>query len=507
MDIALATVALISLLAVDSTKAARTDGANPSLHAAVATRQSYLNGAPLFLPSLMRYAHRENLTTVRADYLWRAQQRQVEPSEGLAEQDVALRATSFMRLSKRITTYGYAAYCHERTRGVAFLNSSDFHITFPYTSATEAGGTDRKSSYSFSGGCDIAIPLGTLGLEVQYRAMQMHRTIDPRPLNVISDFHGRAGYSLPVSQRYLLAGVLRADVYKQSSDVSIYNPQAEPLYLLMNGLGNSFFRHNISDSPILYRMRGFGGALALRPKERTGVWGSVGFMWKKLTRYAVEANVAPINRYTEPSWQAYLGYIGTVGTWTLGGGLTYAHALRYGRDYILGSSDIREYKLLGTVPNYAHERIEGKLELAAVAAQRYGVRYALQGVHCRQLQNAPQLALTRTSLINTLSGYATLPMGRQWLRLSALVQCLTPMHNWSSQMLPASYTAAPLERYTLLYAAMHTSLELDGSLAAAVMLTLSPRFLLEVGARASVAQYGSNNLRYAAIGELALHFQ
>ena len=72
MDIALATVALISLLAVDSTKEARTDGANPSLRAAVATRQSYLNGAPLFLPSLMRYAYLENLTTVRADYLWRA---------------------------------------------------------------------------------------------------------------------------------------------------------------------------------------------------------------------------------------------------------------------------------------------------------------------------------------------------------------------------------------------------------------------------------------------------
>lgn len=74
-------------------------------------------------------------------------------------------------------------------------------------------------------------------------------------------------------------------------------------------------------------------------------------------------------------------------------------------------------------------------------------------------------------------------------------------------MLPSSYTAAPLERYTLLYAAMHSTLELGGSLAAAVMLTLSPRFLLEIGARASVAQYGSNNLRYAAIGELALHFQ
>ena len=507
MGITLLAAAIFSLMPVDASPTGIRDSTLLALRGAVEDRQSYLNGEPLLLPSLMRYAYRDNLTTARAGYLWRRNSQLESIPEGLAAQQLVLRASSFMHLSARVTTYGCASYRYERARDITFLNSSDFDITFPYTSATEAGGTNRESSYSFSGGCDIALPLGTLGLEVRYRAMQTHRIKDPRPLNIVSDFSGRVGFSVPLSASYLLAAMVNVDVYKQSCDVSVYNPQDEPLYLLMNGIGNSFLRHNISDSPTLYRLHGYGGMVALRPTGPAGVWGAARFTWKTLYRYAVNANIAPINFYTEPSWQAYLGYIYPVNGWHLGATLAYTHLLRLGNDYILGTSDVREYRLLGSVPNYAHERISLQMELAAVKAHCGGLRYILLSSFCQRLQNAPQIAITRVAMEHTLEGYAIIPLRRHSLRFDASLFGFVPLGRWNVQKLPVAYTAKALERYALRFVALRASAELGASMGAAGLCSLSKRFLLEIGLRGELASHLYSTPRYALKGTIALHFQ
>lgn len=506
MAIALVAASIISLLQIDSAAAAR-DSANARLQNTLTAYHSYLNGEDLYMPSLMRYAHQNNLTSVRATYQWRDQQQRVDIPEGLAAHHLTLNTSSFIHLSNRITAYGNAAYQYERIRDVILLNSSDYAITFPYTSATEAGGEDRKSTYSFSGGCDVALPFGTLGLEVRYRAMQLHRTKDPRPLNIVSDFHSLLGYSLPLGSRYALAGLVSCDVYKQSSDISIYNPQDEPLYLLMNGIGNSFQRQNISDSPILYRLSGYGGTLALRPIGAEGVWSFANFTWRKLSRFAVLANVAPINFYIEPSWQAYLGYTAAVGSWLIGGHAAYTHSLRQGNDYVLGTSGIREYQVLGTVSNYSHERVAVQAQIAAAQTQRGGVLYNIEGAALRQLQNNPQLELMRASLGHTISGYGIIPIHRHALRFDASAQCIAPLNKFYRRKAAASYRFSPLESYARHLYTIHQTIEISGSLTAKSIFAISTRFLLEVGVHGEVIRYSDSNLRYAVVGNIGLHFQ
>lgn len=506
MAIALIAASILSLLPIDSAAAAK-DSASSRMHKTLSEYQSYLNGESHYMPSLMRYAHKNDLTSVRATYLWREQQQRVEIPEGLASHSVTLDASTYIHLSKRITAYGGAAYRYERIRDVVLLNSSDYALTFPYTSATEAGGDDRKSTYSFSGGCDVALPFGSLGMKIEYRAMQLHRIRDPRPLNIVSDFHGLMGYSLPVGSAYRLAGLIGLDVYKQSSDISIYNPQDEPLFLLMNGIGNSFQRQNISDSPTLYRLRGYSGTLALRPTGAVGFWSIANFSWRKLSRFAVLANVAPINFYIEPAWRVYIGYTGAAGTWRLGGHLAYNHSLRHGNDYVLGTSGIREYQVLGTVPNYACECIAVQAQVAATATQRGGVLYNLEAAASRQLQNTPQLELTRATLGHALSGYGIISLHRHALRFDAAARCVAPLDKFYRRKYPAAYRYSPLESYARHLFSIHRSLELSGSLAAKSIFTLSTRFLFEVGVQGEVIRYDANNLRYAVVGHVGLYFQ
>lgn len=497
MDLAVLFIALLALQPsrADSTSADSIAGVGTTAHA-VGQRETSIGRAGYGFPSLMRYAFADNLTGVRLDYSFARRRRVIDFHEGTGGHRFSLAAQSFIHLTPRITTYGDAEYSNRIVNDVRWVNNSDSEVIYPYLAATAEGGRNRQSTYRFSGGLDLAFPFGTLGMEAKYRALQCHRTADPRPLNIVSDFRLCVGYSLPVGREYVLAAAARVATYRQSSDVSIYNKEAEPMRYIMNSVGSIFVRQYIMDSPMLYRLRSYGVTLGLRPKSRAGVEATAGWDHSRLRRYALSANVAPINYFIEKSWCADVQYTHFLGSWGVAAKLFYSHALRQGHDYILGSSAVREFRVLGNIPNYSRERITAGVRVAADEERSLGgCALQVQLLSTMQRQNVPRFDDVATSASVSLAGYVGIRLARlHMIRCEASVAAFSPVEGLSARGKIDALAQGPLAEYIGHTMRAYAAHSVGGGLAVRYRFCVAKAYLVEVCLRGAATRFAGANL-------------
>ena len=435
----------------------------------------------MLTPSQMAYAYATDLTGVALRYQYDQRNKLLRFDQGRGGHQGVFHAHSYLHLRRNLTVYGMASYTYGRIRGVQWMNSSDLQETYPYISATLEGGEGIRSTYRFMGGVDYGFSFGTLGVAVRYRAMQYHRTRDPRPRNIVSDFNLSFGYSVPLGKTYSLGLVGRLRVYKQSSSVSIYNPQSEPDYFLFKGLGSVFRRKDVSDSPILYRLRGGGGVLQLRPVGGAGFWARALFDYGRLERLAVYANVAPVNHYLRPYWLASFGYCQTLQGWELGAALQADGEVRQGYDHILGGSGIKEYKDLLAVPNYTAARYGGRLLLGAEYKSLGGVAYSVHGDVVREQLNTPFKEVRTAYLTQQLQGYYRATLGVHSLRVGGMVALGMPLSALYRFNVPLASTRGAAMDYVRHNAAIRTYRQIGGSLEVVGLLAVRQYCVLELG--------------------------
>ena len=461
----------------------------------------------MLLPAQMEYAYPTNLTAVALLYQYDQRNKLLHFDQGRVGHLAHFLAHSYLHLRQDLTVYGMASYSYGRIKGMKWMNSSDLQETYPYISATQEGGEGISSTYRFMGGADYRLPFGTLGLVVAYRAMQYHRIRDPRPRNIVSDFNLQLAYSIPIADFYTLglAGALR--IYKQSSSVTTFNPQSEPEYFLFKGLGSVFRRKDVSDSPILYRMRGGGATLQLRPIGGQGFWVKGALDYSRLERLAVRANVAPINHYLRPYWSASLGYSHWLSAWELGAVLETQGEVRQGFDHILGGSGIKEYKDLLALPNYTSSCFAAALRLAAEYNSRAGMAYAAQGDLQREQLNEPFKEVRTAYITQQLQGYYRFDFLAHSLRLGGSLEFGMPISQAHLFDVSLGSTRGAAMDYVRHNVAIRTYYHLGGLLEVIGHFSIRNFCLLEVGLWGKAGTWGLGQvLEFSTGGNVGIIF-
>lgn len=279
---------------------------------------------------------------------------------------IRLDANSFQKHHSH-QLWGRAYYQKGVKKSIKWMSSSDWQEIYPYFTADTVGGNMKSEVYFFAGGINRNTwKGGSIGVQASYRALHEFRDIDPRPRNVVSDFRGSLGVSQLISDLYLISISGQYDVYKQRGyKVEFANELGGTQQMSMKGLGEITKRFSGANGSLYYRKSGYGGTIEFTPKERTGIYGSLGYMMHQLERVITENNHAPTNKYLQKTITASFGYLqGRSRQLTWGWVNHYSYSYKKGFDNIIGDSGSGELLVLETQPIFYQQKWEDKVTVS-----------------------------------------------------------------------------------------------------------------------------------------------
>ena len=290
---------------------------------------------------------------------------------------VRLDATSFQKNDSH-QLWGRAYYQRGVKKSIKWMSSSDWSEIYPYFTADTVGGNVKSEVYYFSGGINRNTwKGGSIGVQASYRALHEYRDIDPRPRNVVSDFKSSVGLSQLISDMYLVSISGRYDVYKQRGyKVEFANELGGVQQMSMKGLGEITKRFSGANGSLYYRKSGYGGTIEFAPKERSGVYGSLGFMKHQLERVITENNHAPTNKYLQNTITASVGYLQERSqhfSWGVANHYAYSH--KKGFDNIIGDDGSGELLVLETQPIFYQQKWEDKVTVSQEQYWTRGIKF------------------------------------------------------------------------------------------------------------------------------------
>lgn len=211
-------------------------------------------------PAMMKDRYAKTLTEIEAGWVFGDENQPKIMQEGDGENRMSAVVDAFVKNGKN-DIWGNAGYSIGQRRNVAFNETSDYRMLYPYVTADLVGGDLHEEIYRFEGGFAHRVSSSVvLGAQAGYRALLAYRSVDPRPRNLTGDLDFAAGVSWTKNE-HIFGAALKVSKYKQTNDVEFYSETGHPAVYHATGLGTDYYRFRGSNTDTYYNGRGFGGVV------------------------------------------------------------------------------------------------------------------------------------------------------------------------------------------------------------------------------------------------------
>lgn len=324
--------------------------------------QAYLN------PAVNQWRMDKGITSVGASYSSARRKDNPDPRTGDADRYWEAGASTYTKY-RSSTLWGHASYLNGVCRNVAWNETADAPLLYPYLLADSIGGDLKREQYSFSGG--YADRRGRLawGAAISYVALLQYRDVDPRPRNVV----GRL--SISIGGLYRCAGRYYAGVgfgfmkYKQTNEVEFKSEMGVDKVYHLTGLGSHYNRFAGDGLSTYYDGFRVHLDLNLYPSDSRGAFAAC-----RLSRFSFENILSDLNRLPlARAWHNQLdaeaGWLSpsSAGEWGVAGNLSVWR--RHGSENIFGDPAVSIYPVIGANEMYADNGV------SLSASARWGLRF------------------------------------------------------------------------------------------------------------------------------------
>lgn len=252
------------------------------------------------------------------------------------------------------TLWGHAYYGNGQRRHVAYNETSDYALLYPYVMADTVGGSWHEEQYDFIGGFARRYPGFTIGAQGEYAAALSSRTVDPRPKNLTGDLKATVGISIPVGIHS--AGVsVRARKYKQTNEVEFYSETGKPVVYHLTGLGNDYYRFRGDYTNTYYNGYEYGASIGYKPVGSQGLYADASFDYLHIKKIITSLNELPLAVIKQDAVNGELGYIGRLTNGDCGVRLHGSYKRRTGTENIFGNAENDIYPQISQIPQYRKE--------------------------------------------------------------------------------------------------------------------------------------------------------
>ncbi len=301
---------------------------------------------------------------IKAVYDFRREDDALLPQEGDGLDQGSVKVNSLIRLRSHSAVRAGAEYSRGVKRNVLWNSTSDFELLYPDVMVDTVGGDLQKEQYSFYGAWSRLIGKAHIGVYGGYRALHEFRQVDPRPRSVTSDLNAALTGGI-AAKGYVFDLNAAFRVYKQSQDVSFYDPLgANTSELHFTGLGSRFARFDGSGDFTSSRYNGHGWEVSatVTPGHPDGWTGSLSYNSLDIECLLVANNEVPITDLWIQKVDGLVGYKRLSGAvkWTVLAGIDYE--LRQSTENIIDTGKNKEYAVLGSLTMYRNRALSANLK-------------------------------------------------------------------------------------------------------------------------------------------------
>ena len=310
---------------------------------------------------------------IKAVYDFRREDDALLPQEGDGLDQGSVKVNSLIRLRSHSAVRAGAEYSRGVKRNVLWNSTSDFELLYPDVMVDTVGGDLQKEQYSFYGAWSRLIGKAHIGVYGGYRALHEFRQVDPRPRSVTSDLNAALTGGI-AAKGYVFDLNAAFRVYKQSQDVSFYDPLgANTSELHFTGLGSRFARFDGSGDFTSSRYNGHGWEVSatVTPGHPDGWTGSLSYNSLDIECLLVANNEVPITDLWIQKVDGLVGYKRLSGAvkWTALAGIDYE--LRQSTENIIDTGKNKEYAVQGSLTMYRNRvlsaNLKGAIEVPSAA--------------------------------------------------------------------------------------------------------------------------------------------
>ena len=310
---------------------------------------------------------------IKAVYDFRREGDALLPQEGNGLDQGSVKVSSLIRLRNHSAVRAGAEYSRGVKRNVLWNSTSDFELLYPDVMVDTIGGNHQKEQYSFYGAWSKLMGKAHMGIYGGYRALHEYRQIDPRPRSITSDLNAVLTGGI-TAKGYIVDINAAIRVYKQSQDVSFYDPLgANTSELHFTGLGSHFARFDGAGDFTSSRYNGHGWEVSatLIPGHQDGWTGLFSYNSLDIECLLTANNEVPITDLWIQKLDGMLGYR------HLSGGVKWnilaetCYELRQSTENIIDTGKNNEYAVLSSMTMYRNRilsvDLKGAVEVPSAA--------------------------------------------------------------------------------------------------------------------------------------------
>lgn len=310
---------------------------------------------------------------IKAVYDLRREDDALLPQEGDGLDQGSVKVYSLIRLQNHSAVRAGAEYSRGVKRNVLWNSTSDFELLYPDVMVDTIGGNLQKEQYSCYGAWSKLIGKAHIGVYGGYRALHEFRQVDPRPRSVTSDLNAALTGGI-AAKGYVFDLNATFRVYKQSQDVSFYDPLgANTSELHFTGLGSHFARFDGAGDFTSSRYNGHGWEVSatVTPGHPDGWTGLLSYNSLGIECLLVANNQVPISDLWIQKVDGLVGYKRLSGSvkWNILAGIGYE--LRQSTENIIDTGKNKEYAVLGSLTMYRNRilsaNLKGAVEIPSAA--------------------------------------------------------------------------------------------------------------------------------------------
>lgn len=373
-------------------------------------------------PAVRQWQRDYSLSEVAAGYQLRHESQAVVAQLGDHASQFTFDAGTHLK-HRSSTLWGAAHYDHGSTRHIAWNETSDPDMVYPYLLAdSSASAPMRHERYAFGGGYADHNGRWHWGAEVGYEAGHYYRNVDPRPRNVTARLVAKGGAGLSLTGRYVAAAALSYVKYKQTNDVAFYSEMGKEKLFHLTGLVNDYGRFAGAADQTYYHGHQWQAVLGVQPTTRRGWSTTLSASRLTLDKVLTTLNKLPMARIIHTALEAEAAWLAE--DWAVRGHVD-AHR-RVGRENVFGDPAAAVYPQIGALDMYHENRFAAGVDgiwQHSWHAVDLGVRPTIDYAHrnvvyadppCRQYVNDLTTALSLRGGWRTAGTYTTLGLATAW---------------------------------------------------------------------------------------------
>ncbi len=308
-------------------------------------------------PAINQYQMNYSFSDVGGAYKLRKESTALDVQQGDGETVWAFDAKTYIK-HKNTTLWGRAYYNNGHIDNVAWNETSDVDMVYPYLMADSVGGKRLNlEKYSFMGGYAFHSNKLSCGASMSYTAGLYYRNVDPRPRNITADLHVQFGIGYNVLGDYVAGLSASFKKYKQTNEVSFYSELGKEKSFHLTGFANDYTRFAGNETNTYYNGQRWGASLNVHPMSNKGLSVSLEANRLKTEKVLTTLNKLPLTQATFNRLAVETGWLQSC--WAVKAQV--ALSRRVGTENIFGDPAASVYVQIGEIDQFFENKFSWKI--------------------------------------------------------------------------------------------------------------------------------------------------